>query len=309
MSSVFHYSPFGMDTRMTMQGPLWPDFDQDSEMSQKLIQAKQQNDDTYWDSLREVIKHDVETLPLERFKVWASVWNVPLVSTNKHSIYIRIALNAMAEGEQYYHALVDPLIGQTQADFHQYFNMFSDIPVSMNRIQMYSHLAISGIGHQELEKMDTIVEIGAGIGDMADIVTKLGFKGKYIIYDFEEVSLIQKWYHKQLGLSNVHYASTPEQLAELLGDSNPDLTVATWSLTEMPFYLRDDLTRILAGTKNWTIAYSKAIFGYDNHGYMVRFSMSLPENMETQFIDVPFMPWDGGTQYFIAKTSDADSSR
>lgn len=299
----------GMDTRMTQPGPLWPDFNSDSEMSQKLIRAKQVNDDTYWSSLRDVIRHDVSTLPLERFKVWASVWNVPLVSTNKHSVYIRIALNAMAMGEQYYNALVDPLIGQTQADYLQYFSMFSDVPTSMNRIQMFSHLAIAGLGHKEIESMNTIVEIGAGIGDMADIVSKLGFNGKYIIYDFEEVSLIQRWYHKQLGLTNVHYASTPEQLAELLdGTDGPDLTVATWSLTEMPMDLRSQLVPILNNTKNWVVAYSKSIFGYDNQSYMTSFADNLPEGMTKSFIDVPFMPWDGGTLYFIGRSLDANSA-
>lgn len=299
MNSIFQYNAGGMDTRMTSRAPLWPDFDTDSEFSKKLIRAKQVNDETYWPTLKEVIKHDVATLPLERFKVWASVWNVPLISNIRHSVYMRIALNSLAEHESYYNALIDPLIGQTQQDFVENFSVFSDVPASMNRMQMFSHLAIGGLSHREISDMGIILEIGAGIGDMADIAAKLGFKGKFIVYDFEEVSLIQRWYHTQLGLRNVVYVRTPEELAEALGSDVPDLTIATWSLTEMPFDLRDRLKPLIVGSKHWIIAFSKLIFGYDNASWMRDFTDELPSNINKTFIDVPFMPWDGGTQYFI----------
>jgi hypothetical protein len=184
------------------------------------------------------------------------------------------------------------MIGCTQQDFIQYLSMFSDYPTTMNRIQALSHLLTMGIMPEDLEKMDTIVELGAGIGDLADIVYKLGFKGKYIIYDFPEVGRIQKWYHDQLGHTNVVHTDNLDDLVDA------DLMIATWSLTEMPLDLRDEVVKRIKNTKRWVIAYSNLIFGIDNAKWITEdFLPQFEENYEITSMDIPFMPWDGGTKY------------
>jgi hypothetical protein len=209
----------------------------------------------------------------------------------KHSEYIRIALNYIVNDQVFADALVEPMIGCTEQDF-QYLAMFSDYPTTMNRIQAVSHLIINGIMPEDLAKMDTIVELGAGIGDMADIVYKLGFKGKYIIYDFPEVGRIQKWYHDQLGHTNVVHTSNLDDLVDA------DLLIATWSFTEMPLDLRVEVLKHVSGTKQWLIAYSNLIFGIDNNKYITEEFVPQFENTHNvKYIDVPWMPWDGGTKY------------
>ena len=296
MTEYFQYSTEPKNSPMNIPGPLWPDFNPNSAYSQKMMRAKQINDENYWPSLRDVINHDCDTLPMERFKVWASVWNVPFMSMAKHSQYIRIVLNAVSTDQRFADAVVEPMIGCTQQDFIQYLSMFSDYPTTMNRIQAVSHLLINGIMPEDLEKMDTIVELGAGIGDLCDIVYKLGFKGKYIIYDFPEVGRVQKWYHDQLGHTNVVHTDNLDDLVDA------DLLVATWSLTEMPFDLREKILEKIGGTKQFLIAYSKLIFGYDNEKWITEdFIPRFEENYEVTSMDIPFMPWDGGTKYLNLK--------
>ncbi len=278
--------------------PIFPDFSQDSAMSKKMIRAKQVNDDNYWTVMREVLNHDCDTLPMDRFKVWYSVWSVPLMSSTKHSQYIKVALQAAYDDPVYYNALQEPIIGMTEEDFQRYFAMFSDYPTTMNRIQCISHLLVNGFDYNKIRKMKRIVEIGAGVGDLADIACKLGFEGEYIIYDFEETGRIQKWYHDALGHKNIVHTNDLDDL------TTADLVIGTFSLTEMPFDLRNDVVDRLKDSNEWLIAYSNLIFGYDNRTWVQEKLVPLGGNGKTvQFTDISFMPWDGGSAYFVLKNS------
>lgn len=293
MTEYFNYNTNGIDA-MTAPSPLWSDFDINSKFSKQMIKAKEDNDENYWTLMREVFAHDLETLPLERFKMWASVNLIPFMSTNKNSNYIRIVLDAVSHDRIYLEALVENMIGLTKKDFNQ-FSIFNDIPTTMNRIQHLAHLIICGYTPEALAKMDTIVELGAGIGEMADIVYKLGFKGKYIIYDFPEVGQIQKWYHDKSGLTSIVHTSEIDDLVAA------DLCIATWSLTEMPLDLRDQIIGKIINTKNWLIAYSNLIFGIDNAKYIAEEFIPQFTKHDVEYIDIPFMPWDGGTKYLTIK--------
>lgn len=296
MSEFFEYSSTPSLNVMNVPGPLWPDFNSSSEIAKKMINAKKVNDMSFWPEMCEVFAHDVKTLPLERFKVWASVMTVPFMSNSKHSQYIRIALNAISRDPDYAQALQEPFIGLTEQDYQQFYQMFSDYPTTMNRIQHLAHLEIAGFGKDFLREQFKIVELGGGIGDMADIVNKLGFKGEYFLYDLPEVGNIQKWYHEQLGHTNIVHTSNFDDL------SDADLVIATWSLTEMPMRLRDDVLEKISKSKNWLIAYSTDIFGLDNEAWITeKFIPAFKDTHRIEFIDIPFMAWDGGTKYLIIK--------
>ncbi len=276
----------------TQHGLIWPEFDINSENSIKLRKAKSVEDKNYWSTLREIISHDCDTLPMERFKVWASVMNVPFMSEPRYSEYIRITLSAINANPLYAKAILEPMVGMSEEDYHSRFQVFFDFPTTMNRIQCLSHLIVNGYTPEKLQSMETIIELGAGIGEMADVVYKLGFKGKYIIYDFPEISRIQRWYHNELGHDNVMYTDKAEELV------NADLLIATWSLTEMPLDLRHEIMKNVDKTENWLIAYSNHIFGIDNKKYIEEdFLSKFDEGYKKQFIDIPFMPWHGGTKY------------
>ena len=297
MTDYFQYN-VGIKSNPFMDAPA-PLFS-DKETADKMVRAKQLNDDTFWTSMREVFAKDLETLPMERFKVWASTMTVPIMSRNRFTTYMGVALNALDDWNQVdrdaiTNALTEPMIGMTEKDYPIYA-VFDDFKTTMNRIQAFAHLYLNNISIGELMCMDTIVELGGGVGDMADVIYKLGFKGKYIIYDFPELGKIQKWYHDELGLTNVVHTDKIDDLVDA------DLCIATWSLTEMPMDLRDQIVDKIGNTKNWLIAYSNEIFGFDNDKYIrenlvPRFKVGY----DTEFTDVPYMAWDGGTKYVTIK--------
>jgi hypothetical protein len=292
MTEFFKYEsmPQRQDPRMTAQPPLASS----KVMFDKMMTAKQVNDDTYWSTMCEVFAADCENLPMERFKVWASVMSVPLMSRSRFTDYIGPVLMAAKASEIVHNALEEPMIGMTEQDYPIY-SMFDNYCTTMNRIQHMAHLITCGWGPAELSKLDTIVELGGGIGDMADIVYKLGFRGKYIIYDFAEVGKIQKWYHDKLGHVNIVHTSDLNDLVDA------DLMIGTWSFTEMPIDLREQIMGKIGGTKNWLIAYSNQIFGIDNDKYITETFVPRFTEHDIEYTDIPFMPWDGGTKYLSVK--------
>ena len=277
---------------MRVPAPIFPDFNSQSEYSRKMMNAKSKNDETFWSEMRQVFAHDFATLPKERFKVWASVWTVPFLSRTRYIECLQVVLNKMSEDELYREALKEPMIGITQEDL-MYVGAFDNFPTTMNRVLVMANLLFCGFTAEKLQKMDKIVELGAGIGDMADVIYKLGFKGEYTIFDFPEIHNIQRWYHTKLGHKNISYVSNFEELNEA------DLCIATWSLTEMPLDLRDQIMHKIGNTKNYLIAYSNMIFNFDNHDYIMNNFLPRFNNHDIEIIDVPFMNWDGGTKYLI----------
>ena len=281
---------FNTNPNKDLPFPLFPDFHPQSELSQKLIKVKQVNGPDFWPVTREVLAHDLKTLPLNRFKVWASVLNVPLVSMNKYSDYILLALTA-AKNPVYRQALVDKGVGFSNQDVKAFY-IFDDFPTTMNRAQIMSHYIINGWTPEKLSGISRIVELGGGIGDMCDIAYRLGFDGEYLIYDLPEVSELQKYYMRELGNTKAKFTSSLDDLGPA------DLVIATWSFTEMDLELRKEIMDKISESKNWLIAYSNKIFGIDNNDYIKNtFVPLVEENKDVKYTDIPFMPWDGGAHY------------
>lgn len=287
MTEFFSYST---NPNSTIQGPIWPDFNPQSDMSKLLIKAKQENDENYWTHMRSIFNHDCDTLPMERYKVWMSTFQVPLMSITKHSKYIRDALNS---GPIIENILEEPLVGCNELDFDMFFRVFNDNRMSMNRMQLYGHLKTFDFSHK---KYNSILELGAGAGELADIIYKLGYIGEYQIFDFPEISRVQKYLHEQLGYTHsIDYASDVKDLKPA------GLCIATWSLTEMPFDLREQLLTTIDGTQDYLIAFSNNIFGYDNKKWITEEFIPRFNSRHIDLVDIPYMSWDGGTSYLFIK--------
>jgi hypothetical protein len=293
MSNFFQYSamPQREDPSMTTPAPIASS----KEIFEKMMAAKQVNDGNYWPTMCEVFATDLKNLPMERFKVWASVMSVPFMNRTRYINYIGPVLMAAQASQTVRDALEENMIGYNGINDFQHFSAFDDFTTTMNRVIHMAHLVLNGWGPAELSELDTIVELGGGIGDMADIVYKLGFKGKYIIYDFNEVGQIQKWYHDKLGYTNIVHTSDVNDLVDA------DLMIGMWSFTEMPLDLRAELMERIGGTKNWLIAYSNEIFGIDNAKYIHEDFIPRFVDHEIELSDIPSMPWDGGSLYLSVK--------
>lgn len=270
---------------------IWSDNDPESEYSQKMRNAKSVNSSNFWSEMREVFAHDAETLDLDRFKMWASTTIIPLWSINPSRQFYDIVSDVIPEDERYDNALCEPFVGCTEEDFNKHFRIVEDKNYTANRVQLLAHLLVCGWDIEKLATISSIVEIGAGIGEMTDIVHKLGFNGKYSILDFPEIHVLQKHLHSKLEIPNVEYVTDLDNFPVA------DLGIACFSFTEMPLEQRAQIIDRMALTKNWLIIYSKHIFGVDNESYIRDVFLKRFPNHDINFFDVPFMNWDGGTKY------------
>lgn len=268
---------------------IWSDFNHESENSLKMMAAKRVNGPDYWPTMREVFKYDCSTLPLTRFRLWASVHNVPFVTQYRTSRFL---------GEAFYHAARDPVIASALEEnwigipeaMSSSLLVASDFNTSMQRIQDIAHLVITNFAHK-LKNYESIVEIGAGYGDMCSVVHALGFKGKYTIVDIPETRPIQEYYLGQQGI-------TPNFSFEDDNVGPADLVISTWALSETPLAYREQLMPKIADSKNWLILSQAAVFGDAfNFDYFREFFKD--KNVtETPLVSDGLAAWDHGNIYF-----------
>ena len=281
---------------------IWPDFSQTSARSNLLRELKRINSKTFWVEMLPLFQHDYLTLPKDHYKLWASNLIIPFETFRNQDV---VSINdstwpAIFEGSNLYkEALWQYPIGIPLDHLTNFFTPYYDFLTTRTRACALSHLISANITPEQIQQMEVIVEIGAGTGDMADIVHKLGFKGKYIIFDFAEVSLMQKWYHDQLGLKNITYVTDPAELEPA------DLTIAAWSFTEMGLELRNEIVKAIGTNGEWMIAYSDSIFEIDNADYLTSTFAPLFSNRHCliQFFDASYVTGDGGTRYLVIKNT------
>jgi len=270
---------------------IWSDFDADSEWSVKQREAKQVNGPEYWPTMREVFKHDCATLPLNRFRLWASIHNVPLVTQYRTSRFFGEAFYHAYRDLEIYEALVENWIGIPEA-MAGALRPTNDFDTSTQRIQNLGHLMITGFGKEKLRSIKSIVEIGAGYGDMCSLIHDLGFQGEYTIVDIPETQPVQEFYLGKQGI-------TPKWSFEDDNVTHADLVIATWSLSETPLEYRAQLMPKIDQSKNWLIMAQSEVFGQKvNDEYFTNFFKD--KNLTKIPLGSEDMKqWDGDNNYYV----------
>jgi len=110
----------------------------------------------------------------------------------------------------------------------------------------------------------TILEVGGGYGNFCRLLLKRGFPGRYVIYDLPEFLQLQQWY---LGRTLSLDEQKQVTYATALPDS-ADVVVGLWSISEMPFALRDRIKAL--APRYFLIGYQQEFFGLDNVDYFKR---------------------------------------
>jgi hypothetical protein len=102
---------------------------------------------------------------------------------------------------------------------------------------------------RSVKDLTTIVEFGGGYGAMSAICRRMGFEGKYYIYDLPEFCLLQEYYLSNLGYeveTIVVDEDTDFRKVTKRKFSSPDLLIACHSLSEVPIDVRDNFVDGLA---------------------------------------------------------------
>jgi len=151
---------------------------------------------------------------------------------------------------------------------------------SGNLIHHAYHLAVFEECTQfHIENFACIFEFGGGYGCMCRLTHRLGFKGKYVIFDLPAFSLLQQYYLKSLGLPCVDYEelwttqcgiaclSEFEGFRNLLSHyctSEECLFIANWSLSEVPTSFRNEVLASITHCRAILISYQQRFEEIDN---------------------------------------------
>ncbi|HYF07830.1 MAG TPA: hypothetical protein VD970_09420 [Acetobacteraceae bacterium] len=119
-----------------------------------------------------------------------------------------------------------------------------------------------------------ILEFGGGYGGMCRFADRLGFAGRYIIFDLPPVLALQRYYLGLGGLSAEYAAEARQVLCHSLADVSRFVQpgtalLSTWALSEMPFELRTQIEDFISSQRSTAalFAYSKSWNGFDNLRY------------------------------------------
>ncbi len=149
--------------------------------------------------------------------------------------------------------------------------------------QTYHLLQLYEKTSKELAEIGYVLEFGGGYGNMCSIFNKINPSVKYTIFDLPELLCLQKFYLNSLGLKcdlEVKNNITLTKNIDLVKSENEENTgsklfIATWSLSESPFELRNEFIPVLRTFEFILIAYQKDFDGMSNIEYFKTFKEKL----------------------------------
>lgn len=130
-----------------------------------------------------------------------------------------------------------------------------------------------------IEALPQVVEFGGGYGSMCRLLYRMGFKGRYIIYDLPEFSALQSYYLSSIGVpTSIKRKPTHHQDSIVLLSDLKDLSkqlqvkdrksnylfIGTWSISETSLNFRNAIFDLVSKASYYLIAYQN-FFGEVNN--------------------------------------------
>lgn len=214
----------------------------------------------YWEAWRLDLWHRAQDQDPTHFWEWPCIYHTMLVSHWPFQMDYELS---QLDLSRWQYALQVPHFGPDDYS--------TGTRYSMNLIHQAYHLTQwERATGKRIEQLETIVEFGGGYGAMALLCKRMGFEGKYVIYDLPEFSLLQEYYLSQFGmLDKVEW--NPDYIP------SPDLFMALYSLSEVP---KEDRAEFLLLAKSYLFLYSGKWEGWDNVDYFQKFVPSLPPHLK-----------------------------
>jgi hypothetical protein len=124
---------------------------------------------------------------------------------------------------------------------------------------------------QDLLEHECIVEFGGGYGSMGRLVHRLGFRGRYTIFDLAPILALQRYFLGLHGVEADYTADSPIRLTASLSEATAGMRprtalMSTWALSEMPLALRTEIVALLEDCRIAAVllAYQHSFEGLDN---------------------------------------------
>tara|TARA_Y100000034_G_scaffold127081_1_gene179314 strand:- start:102 stop:995 length:894 start_codon:yes stop_codon:yes gene_type:complete len=237
--------------------------------------------DGWWNECRIHLQRclDNENYTLDEFKSWSIVQYIPIWSTNPSVKDVMF---------DFLRSNIEPFLGNHdeerwknvlihERDFYRDVDdvtnniLLGDIGGVKSEITIGVHVLHWVILNQfgiDPKNLDFILEFGGGVGHIPKMVRKLGFRGKYGIFDFPEFSIIQQFYNNM----EIVVINHLELIDLFLNNGDSGLFYSTWGFSEAPLELRKRIEQNLSCYKYCFILYQDEFEGIDNVKYFNDFA-------------------------------------
>jgi hypothetical protein len=138
-----------------------------------------------------------------------------------------------------------------------------------------------------------IIEVGAGIGELARLIFARGFEGRYFVVDLPEVSRISSYYNDDKTIPLTHINELPNDV-----DKSATLLIGTWSMSEVPFEYRDEIGKTLVGCDSLILSQSVFKELESNIPYFLN-QWPMVNQCFYRLRQLTFHTGDGGNMYVI----------
>lgn len=134
---------------------------------------------------------------------------------------------------------------------------------------------------------DYIFEFGGGYGNMCRLIKNMGFKGRYIMFDLPIFSALQVFYLKMLGLNvelgindikdGISCLYKIDQAEYMFKNilSSKGLFIATWSISESPIEIRNNIFKFSNSFNSFLIAYQNKFGEMNNLTFFKDWTVSM----------------------------------
>jgi hypothetical protein len=158
---------------------------------------------------------------------------------------------------------------------------FLNFKTSGNRIHHLYHILRFKffLKKKKIKDFDIIFDWGGGYGSMCRLFYKLGFKGTYIIFDFDELHFLQYYYLKTLGhkinlgntikLNHINLINDENVIKKFIkkNQKKNNLFLSCWALSETEKKLRKRFEYVFKSFDYILLGFQEKYFGINNIKY------------------------------------------
>jgi len=163
------------------------------------------------------------------------------------------------------------------------------------------------------QDMGCVLEFGGGYGSMCRLFHRLGFKGRYILFDLPPFSALQGYFLKSIGIPVQENHTLPSMPTDVICVSDFDglkyvlsehirkhtsMFISTWAISETPMHARELFLPLIAKFDFFLIAYQHRFGEMDNIVYFTDLQKRFDNQVIWQNWEIKHLP---GNSYLIGQ--------
>ncbi len=259
-----------------------------------------------WENFRLGLRRDLDAHDPRTFLRWPVIQHAMCLTNSGAVVPEYLALRTSGQWARFARAVEESPTGNPIP--------FLYCPRSSGSLLHHCHhvMRFAQVSGADLSTMDAVVEFGGGYGSMCRLLHRLGFGGRYFIYDLPEFSALQRYFLRSLGLPvleagadpatpGIHLLTDLGKLQTALAALPADFRrafIATWSLSESQPDLRDRFLPLVENFDYFLLAFQNDFNGVDNNDYFETFERSTAERIEWTKKRLRHLP---GSTYLFGK--------